>query len=302
MFSTMDKKDIFYISPITDFGFKKCFRDEVVMKGFLVALFESVGIELKIENITYLNNESDGDKQDRHRIIYDIKCKLDSGDEFIVEMQNERQSFIDRRMMYYMARGISQQGVVEGRKGKKKKEIEKRGWDYNINKVIGVFLLNFTIPGEEKYKVSRHCIVNMKSKEVSNDLLEFWKIQLPYYRKGKFKEKNCKTSLDYWLFNLANMDKMKTTMPFTEKSAGLFRLNELAKYHSLSYADQERYLKEYDDYVVYNDVMNLKENEGEARGEQKAKCQIAYKLKMKGNSIDMIAEVTGLSPEEIEKL
>ena len=95
-------------------------------------------------------------------------------------------------------------------------------------------------------------------------------------------------------------------MPFTEKSAGLFRLNELAKYHSLSYADQERYLKEYDDYVVYNDVMNLKENEGEARGEargeQKAKCQIAYKLKMKGNSIDMIAEVTGLSPEEIEKL
>lgn len=90
MFSTMDKKDIFYISPITDFGFKKCFRDEVVMKGFLVALFESVGIELKIENITYLNNESDGDKQDRHRIIYDIKCKLDSGDEFIVEMQNER--------------------------------------------------------------------------------------------------------------------------------------------------------------------------------------------------------------------
>ena len=91
-------------------------------------------------------------------------------------------------------------------------------------------------------------------------------------------------------------------MPFTEKSAGLFRLNELAQYHSLSYADQERYLKEYDDYVVYNDVMNLKENEGEARGEQKAKCQIAYKLKMKGNSIDMIAEVTGLSPEEIEKL
>lgn len=82
------------------------------------------------------------------------------------------------------------------------------------------------------------------------------------------------------------------------------------KYHSLSYADQERYLKEYDDYVVYNDVMNLKESEGEARGEargevrgeQKAKCQIAYKLKMKGNSVDLIAEVTGLSPEEIEKL
>ena len=121
-------------------------------------------------------------------------------------------------------------------------------------------------------------------------------------RKGKFKEKQCKTSLDYWLFNLANMDKMKTTMPFTDKSAGLFRLNELAQYHSLSYADQERYLKEYDDYVVYNDVMNLKENEGEVRGEQKAKCQIAYKLKMKGNSIDLIAEVTGLSPEEIEKL
>ena len=133
-------------------------------------------------------------------------------------------------------------------------------------------------------------------------------------RKGKFKEKQCKTSLDYWLFNLANMDKMKTTMPFTDKNAGLFRLNELAKYHSLSYADQERYLKEYDDYVVYNDVMNLKISEGEARGEARGRTEgraeggrqmqtnIAYKLKMKGNSVDFIAEVTGLSPEEIEKL
>ena len=72
----MDKNDIFYISPITDFGFKKCFRDEIVMKYFLIALFDSVGIELKIENITYLNNESDSDKKEGHRIIYDIKCKL----------------------------------------------------------------------------------------------------------------------------------------------------------------------------------------------------------------------------------
>ncbi len=59
----MKAKDFLYISPITDFGFEKCFRDEIVMKGFLTALFEYAGIKLNIINLTYLNNESDGERK-----------------------------------------------------------------------------------------------------------------------------------------------------------------------------------------------------------------------------------------------
>ena len=244
----MDRDEILYISPITDFGFKKCFRDEIVMKGFLTALFESAGIEMNIVSITYLNNEEDGDTEASRRVIFDLRCKLDTG--------------------------------------------------------------------EESTKVARHCLVNMnkKQKHISSDKLELWTIQLPYYRKRKIKPEDCKTKLDYWLYNIANMDKMKTTMPFTDRSEAIARFNDLARFHALPVKEQDRYIREYDDCVVIEDVINLRINEAvnkaiaktekriEKREKKKAAIEIAYKLKSKGNSVEFIAEITGLSPEEIEKL
>ncbi len=315
-FATMDRDEILYISPITDFGFKKCFRDEIVMKGFLTALFESAGIEMNIVSITYLNNEEDGDTEASRRVIFDLRCKLDTGEEIIIEMQNERQSFIKERMVYYVARGIANQGDIITRRGKSITRKEKKKWNYDIKKVIGVFLLNFKLPGEESTKVARHCLVNMnkKQKHISSDKLELWTIQLPYYRKRKIKPEDCKTKLDYWLYNIANMDKMKTTMPFTDRSEAIARFNDLARFHALPVKEQDRYMREYDDCVVIEDVINLRINEAvnkaiaktekriEKREKKKAAIEIAYKLKSKGNSVEYIAEITGLSPEEIEKL
>ena len=332
----MNKDEILYISPITDFGFKKCFRDEIVMKGFLTALFESAGIVMNIVSLTYLNSESDGDQKSGRRVIYDVKCRLDTGEEFIIEMQNEKQSFLDKRITYYVARGISNQGDIVKQKGDTVTKKEKKKWDYDIKKVVGIFLLNFKIPGEERHKVSRNCIVdvNSKKKEITNHLLEYWKIQLPYYRKGKKKPEDCKTKLDYWLYNIANMDKMRTTMPFIDRSEALARFNDLARFHALSASEQERYMKEYDDCVVWEDVINLRfkeavdkgtkagekrgyrkgraegravglaegRAEGRAEGEKQTMITIARRMKQRGNSLFEIAEITGLSAEEIEKL
>jgi len=312
-----NKDDIFYISPLTDFGFKKCFRDETVMKGFLNALFKYAKMGMQIESITYLNNESDADTQKKHRVIFDLKCKLSNGEYVIVEMQNERQSFIDRRILYYMSRGVSQQGDIVSRKGDKVTREEKKEWDYDIKKVIGVFLFNFNVPGEEDCPVSRHCIVNMnkRGKQVSNDLFEYWKIQLPHFRSYHFSPEDCKKLLDCWLFNISNMDKMKTTMPFITKSAGLSRLNEVGRFFALSPKEQDRYIKEnFDDVVVFRDVMNVKMQESRAegraegekigveKGEKQAKLATARKMLSKGYSVDIIADITGLSESEINGL
>ena len=75
-------------------------------------------IAIQIENITYLNNESDADTRKKHRVIFDLKCKLSNGEYVIVEMQNERQSFIDRRILYYMSRGVSHNGDIVTRRRK----------------------------------------------------------------------------------------------------------------------------------------------------------------------------------------
>ncbi|MBQ4408697.1 MAG: PD-(D/E)XK nuclease family transposase [Bacteroidales bacterium] len=305
----MANNDIFYISPLTDFGFKKCFRDEVVMKGFLNALFKYAGMGLQIEDITYLNNESDADTRKKHRVIFDLKCKLNNGEFVIVEMQNERQSFIDRRILYYMSRGVSQQGDIVSRKGDTVTREEKKEWNYDIKKVIGVFLFNFNVPGEEDCPVSRHCIVNMskRGKHISNDLFEYWKIQLPHFRLKNFKPEDCKQLLDCWLFNISNMDTMNTTMPFVTKSAGLSRLNEVGRFFAMSQKEQDRYIKEnFDDVVVFKDVVNVKVQEsraeGRAEGRAEQASETAYQMKVDGMPIDVIVKYTGLTPDEIAKL
>ena len=305
----MNKEDIYYISPLSDFGFKKCFRDEIVMKGFLNALFKYAGMDLQIENITYLNNESDADTRKKHRVIFDLKCKLSNGEYVIVEMQNERQSFIDRRILYYMSRGVSQQGDIVSHKGDIVTREEKREWDFDIKKVIGVFLFNFNVPGEEDCPVSRHCIVNVskRGKHISNDLFEYWKIQLPHFRSKIFKPEDCKKLLDCWLFNISNMDKMNTTMPFITKSAGLSRLNELGRFHAMSQKEQDRYIKEnFDDVVVIKDVIKVKmqesREEGRAEGERAKSLETAAKMKLRGYSVDVICDITGLTPDEVGNL
>ena len=305
----MNKEDIYYISPLSDFGFKKCFRDEIVMKGFLNALFKYAGMAMQIENITYLNNESDADTRKKHRVIFDLKCKLSNGEYVIVEMQNERQSFIDRRILYYMSRGVSQQGDIVSHNGDIVTREEKREWDFDIKKVIGVFLFNFNVPGEEDCPVSRHCIVNVskRGKHISNDLFEYWKIQLPHFRSKIFKPEDCKKLLDCWLFNISNMDKMNTTMPFITKSAGLSRLNELGRFHAMSQKEQDRYIKEnFDDVVVIKDVIKVKmqesREEGRAEGERAKSLETAAKMKLRGYSVDVICDITGLTPDEVGKL
>jgi hypothetical protein len=305
----MNKEDIYYISPLSDFGFKKCFRDEIVMKGFLNALFKYAGMDLQIENITYLNNESDADTRKKHRVIFDLKCKLSNGEYVIVEMQNERQSFIDRRILYYMSRGVSQQGDIVSHNGDIVTREEKREWDFDIKKVIGVFLFNFNVPGEEDCPVSRHCIVNVskRGKHISNDLFEYWKIQSPHFRSKIFKPEDCKKLLDCWLFNISNMDKMNTTMPFITKSAGLSRLNELGRFHAMSQKEQDRYIKEnFDDVVVIKDVIKVKmqesREEGRAEGERAKSLETAAKMKLRGYSVDVICDITGLTPDEVGKL
>ena len=93
---------------------------------------------------------------------------------------------------------------------------------------------------------------------------------------------------------------------------------KVARYHVLTRAEQEKYMKEYDDYVVLKDAMNTKYQEGAdkgekrgfqkgmaqgmAQGEKNAHIATAKQMKSDGMSIELIIKYTGLSAEEIEKL
>jgi len=74
-----------YISPFTDFGFKKLFGTEPnkdILMDFLNELLKKeTG---KIVDLTYLSPEQLGRGIDSRKAIFDIYCENKKGDKFIV--------------------------------------------------------------------------------------------------------------------------------------------------------------------------------------------------------------------------
>ncbi|HBJ76395.1 MAG TPA: hypothetical protein DDY68_00575, partial [Porphyromonadaceae bacterium] len=118
-----------YISPLSDFGFKRIFGDKEIMIAFLMDLLQP---KSPIEDVIFLDKEMPPENELFRGVIYDLRCKTKNGEEFIVEMQNRMQENFADRIIYYLSRSISSQA-------KKGKEI----WDYKLKPVYGIFFLNF---------------------------------------------------------------------------------------------------------------------------------------------------------------
>ena len=92
-----------FINPFTDVGFKRIFGQSVhkdLLIDFLNNLLEG---EKQIKDISFLDKELLPEFQGDRGTIYDIYCTTESGEEFIVEMQNCEQAYIRERAIYYCA-------------------------------------------------------------------------------------------------------------------------------------------------------------------------------------------------------
>ena len=102
------------------------------------------------------------------------------------------------------------------------------------------------------------------------------------------------------------MNKMKE-ISFDDREAIKERLEELAFRRNMSRAQYDYEWKIYNDYL--NTVNSAEKKghaeglaEGRAEGRSSEKNEIAKKMKAKGQPTDFIADITGLTIEEIEKL
>ncbi|MBR1785314.1 MAG: Rpn family recombination-promoting nuclease/putative transposase [Bacteroidales bacterium] len=139
-----------FINPYTDFGFKKLFGTELnkdLLISFLNALFNNN--EKEIEDIQYLNGENLGDGYGDRRSIFDVYCMAKDGSRFIVEMQKAEQTYFKDRSVYYATTPIRQQAP----KGK---------WDYHLDEVYTIGILNFEFPNGEYPADSYRHEVKMK--------------------------------------------------------------------------------------------------------------------------------------------
>lgn len=312
-----------YINPVTDFGFKRIFKDEEITRGFLNALMKTQYPEINITSVTITDGELDGPSNDTRRVVYDVRCVTDKDEEFIIEMQNNPQEFFSERIVHYLSRAASRQQtkgytdyLVMPRKSKNKqlkqqkrakKKVVKRDWNYHMQNIYGVFFMNFKDNLHPK-KLAHVALWDKEGDYIDTEVFQYWKIQMPFYR--EMKESDCKNDIDKWIFNLTNMPEMKTQLAFTKEIPLFMRLEEIASYSALSPKQQIQYDDSFNNYLAvlgneaYNRRVGFEQGraEGIQQGRAEEKIAIARTLKASGVDIDLIAKSTGLSPNEIQKL
>ena len=239
-----------YINLLTDYGFKRVFGDEEVMTAFLTDLLQP---KSPIIGITFLDKELDGLSQYERGVVYDLLCRTEDGGEFIVEMQNRSQPHFADRILYYLSRSLSSQV------GRGDKE-----WDFTLKPVYCICFLNFHLGG---FSPNRQRTVQLRvdeTAEVFSDKLKVFTLELPDYR--SMLEEDCKTQIDYWLYNMANLETMTTNIPFQQQQPVFEKVGNIAELVHMTPDELKLYNISIDTYRTNLSIMRNERAEGRAEG------------------------------------
>ena len=308
-----------------DWAIKRLLRQKAnfdVLEGFLtVFLNEPIKIEEILESES--NQLSMEDKFNR----VDIKARNSKGEIIIIEIQNTRELYYLERILYGVAKAIT--------------EHIQLGDSYSqVKKIYSISILYFDIGKGDDYLyhgqnqfvgVHTKDHLQIRAKERNAIVTRMPSEIFPEYiliRVNEFNQKAI-TPLEEWMHYLKDgVIRPDTTAP------GLGQAREKLQYYSMDTTERQAYDEHLNAIMIHNDVLGTAKFEGhmegraeglaegraegraeglaEGRAEGRAEglaegrteerlCN-ARKFKALGVPTDLIAKATGLSQEEIEKL
>ena len=300
-----------------DWAIKRLLRQKAnfdVLEGFLTVF---LGEKITIVDIL----ESEGNQQDAddkfNRV--DIKARNSKDEIIIVEIQNTRELYYLERILYGVAKAITEH-ISLGEKY------------YKVKKIYSISILYFDIGkgNDYLYHGQNQFIGVHTGDQLQVNVKEKGAIQtrmpaeiFPEYiliRVNEF-DKVAVTPLEEWMKYLKEgIIRPDTTAP------GLNEAREKLKYYSMSKEERQAYDEHLSAVMIQNDVLDTAKLEGrieglaegraegraegiaEGRAEGRAEgiteglLQTARNLKSMGMPAEVIQKATGLSIEEIEKL
>ena len=295
-------KNVKTLSPKLDVVFQALFGEvgnESITKGFLETILERKIDSIDLSRNPILRREFKDEKLG----VLDIIAKLDENEICNIELQIVDKKNIIERILYYWSRLYSRQ--------------IKSGEDYKIlQKAIVILITDFKIENLEELDYhSRWKIIEDKQgkKIILTQKLEIDIIELP---KIIGKEKEQDNLLD-WLYFLENpkservTEKMKENENLKEAVKKLDNLSEDEKMQRIADLRQKAIM---DEKAIYEKGLEIGLEKGIQRGmekgiekgimegSQKEKIEIAKKMLELKIDKEIIAEATGLTEQEIEKI
>ena len=283
-------KNIKTLSPKLDVVFQALFGEvgnESITKGFLETILERKIDSIDLSRNPILRREFKDEKLG----VLDIIAKLDENEICNIELQIVDKKNIIERILYYWSRLYSRQ--------------IKSGEDYKIlQKAIVILITDFKIENLEELDYhSRWKIMEDKQgkKIILTQKLEIDIIELP---KIIGKEKEQDNLLD-WLYFLENpkservTEKMKENENLKEAVKKLDNLSEDERMQRIADLRQKAIM---DEKAIYEKGLEVGIEKGIMEGSQKEKIEIAKKMLELTIDKETIAEATGLTEQEIEKI
>ena len=283
-------KNIKTLSPKLDVVFQALFGEvgnESITKGFLETILERKIDSIDLSRNPILRREFKDEKLG----VLDIIAKLDENEICNIELQIVDKKNIIERILYYWSRLYSRQ--------------IKSGEDYKIlQKAIVILITDFKIENLEELDYhSRWKIIEDKQgkKIILTQKLEIDIIELP---KIIGKEKEQDNLLD-WLYFLENPKSERVTKKMKENEnlkEAVKKLDNLSEDERMQRIADLRQKAIMDEKAIYEKGLEVGIEKGIMEGSQKEKIEIAKKMLELKIDKKTIAEATGLTEQEIEKI
>lgn len=280
-----------------DWAAKSILRDKAnfcILEGLITVLLqEPVHIIELLESES--NQETSTDKFNR----VDIKAKNSKDEIIIVEIQLTRELYYLERILYGVAKAITE-------------HIQLGDTYEQVKKVYSISILYFDLGKGEDYVyrgqtsfvgVTKNDTLQITTKEKDVISMKSPEEVFPEYYLVRVKAFNkiAENHLEEWIKYLKDgiIDE-NTTAP------GLQEAKRKLDYMSMNAAEKHAYDEHINAVMIQNDVIStaMKEGraEGRAEGKLSAQKEVAKKMLQKGFSVEDILEVTGLSADDVAML
>ena len=288
-----------------DWAMKRLLRNKAnfaVLEGFLTTLLrDRIKIQKLLESES--NQEEEFDKYNR----VDLLAEDSKGTLLLIEIQNNNEYAYFQRMLFGTSKLVT--------------EYINRGEGYDkVRKVYSINIVYFSL-GHGK-DIAYHGKTEFRGIH-QNDILELSPFQrqtfkvdtvsqlYPEYYILKVNDFNqvAQTPLEEWIYYLNTGE-----IPDQAQAPGLNAARERLKLDRMSKDELKAYYRHLDNIVILRDNINTERAEGRAEGiaegiaegleagRQEERRQNAIRMKAKGFPAQDIADITGLSPEEIDRL
>jgi predicted transposase/invertase (TIGR01784 family) len=276
----MDKKlTVMQFADIkNDIAFRKIFGNETkteILLSFLNAVLKLEGIK-QIVWVEILNPYQLPRMAGSKTTILDVRAKDQAGNFYIVEMQVTDRAGLDKRIVYYGAKSYASQ-------------LDAGENYYQLKPVIFIGILDFEYMQNPHY-LSRHLILDADTQEHKLKDLEFTFIELPKFNKS---EQELQTLTEKWIYFIKNAADLNL-IPASVNDEGLKSAYEEADRHTWTRKELEEY--------EYARMRETDEITREMFVDENARKEIARRMVRRGTQLDIIAEDTGLTIEQIQEL